>query len=120
MEIVVFFVHTHQLNVRPCRRKNKGMASAKDFLVFKNSEMVRLSKGISADEVRKLLGKEYAIERCGDKNNEKWIYDFPGSNGTYKLYFRNNQLEWALNGTNFIKDDTRRKLNRLQKNKGKK
>lgn len=93
------------------------MASAKDFFVFRNSEMIRLSKGASPDEVRKLLGNEYAVESCSDKNNVKWIYDFPGSNGTYKLYFRNNQLEWALKGTNFIKTDTGKTFNLLNKQK---
>ncbi|HET8962284.1 MAG TPA: hypothetical protein VFM99_00185 [Chitinophagales bacterium] len=93
------------------------MASVKTFLVFKNSEMIRLSKGISTDEVRKLLGKDYAVESCSDKNSEKWIYDFPGSNGVYKLYFRNKQLEWALNGTNFINGNTIRKLRQTQTRK---
>lgn len=96
------------------------MASAKDFLVFKNSEMVRLSKGMSSEEVGILLGNNYAVESCADKNDQKWVYDFPGANGTYKLCFRNNQLEWALNGTDFIKNDTRRKLNPIPKNNRKK
>lgn len=93
------------------------MASAKDFFVFRNSEMIRLSKGISSDEVKKLLGNEYSVESCSDKNNEKWIYDFPGSNGTYKLYFRNNQLEWALKGTNFLKAYTGKTFNLMHKQK---
>lgn len=100
--------------------KNQLMASAKDFLVFKDSEMLRLHKGMSPNEVRNLLGKEYTVESCSDKNNQKWIFDFRRNKGRYKLYFRNNQLEWALNGTNFKKADTRRKSNPLQKNKRKK
>ena len=96
------------------------MASAKDFLVFKNSEMIRLCKGMSSEEVGVLLGSNYVVEACSDKNDQKWVYDFPGTNGIYKLCFRNNQLEWALNGSNFIKNDNRKKLNPFQKNNKKK
>ena len=78
------------------------MASATDFLVFKGAEIFRLHKGISPDEVRNLLGNDYAFESCLDDKDQKWVYDFPGTKGSYKMFFRQDKLEWAMNGT-FLK-----------------
>lgn len=95
------------------------MTKGKDIFIFKGSEMVKLHKGMSLNNVRTLLGNDYTVESCTDKNDQKWLYNFWGTNGTYKLLFRNENLEWAIKGTNFIKNGTQRKLNQLQKNRKK-
>lgn len=82
------------------------MATAIFFLVCKNSEMIRLNKGISQTEVINLLGTEFTIEGCSGMHNQKWLYAFSGSTVIYKLFFRNKELEWAMKGTNFIQKET--------------
>ena len=77
--------------------------TGKNILIFKGSEIFKLHKGMSCDVVSTLLGNDYDIESCPDKNDEKWVYNFPGANGTYKLLFRNKQLEWEMKGVYYEK-----------------
>lgn len=89
--------------------------TGKNILIFKGSEIFKLHKGMSCDAVRILLGNDYGIESCPDKNDEKWVYNFSGANGTYKLLFRNSRLEWAMKGAYFVKKAL--KLEITKKNK---
>ncbi len=96
------------------------MALTTDFIVFKGSELIRLRKDMSTDEVRTLLGNNFIGELCQDSNDQKWVYDFPESKGLYKLFFRHDKLEWAMNGIFSKKDQAGKSSTILQKNKNKK
>lgn len=96
------------------------MTTGNVIFIFKGSQMVKLHKGMSMNNVRTLLGNDHAVESCADKNDQKWVYNFSGTNGTYKLLFRNENLEWAMKGTYFVKKTIDEKLVDSTKKKKKK
>ncbi|MDP2387611.1 MAG: hypothetical protein Q8M29_14665 [Bacteroidota bacterium] len=72
---------------------------SKEFLISRDGEILRLSKGMLCSEVEIILGKPTRTEPCANPLSKKNIYKIKKnliSVCTYMLLFNNEELQLAI------------------------